>query len=527
MQTGIPALLGLGALFVGWVLTFVLPQIRYVAWGVLALGAILVLIAFVLDYRRVGGALASRRGKFSTGTTLMVSVFVGIILLVNAISIGNYHRFDVTGLSQYTLTSQTRDVLANLDQEVEVIKFFVPNDSTGGGNYATSLLEEYQNFTDKLKVKTVDPDEHPDQARQYGIDQYLAAFSGAYGVPAQVVAFTGESGRRFVGLEIILSGAEHGFTSAILEVTGTVQKRVYFVTGHNESSIHDTAPGGYSSAREGLLDNLYQVAQLDILAADAIPDDAAVLLLAAPSPDKPLIPREVELIQRYLITGGRMMILANPDSPPGLNDIVSPWGITLEVGTVVDPSSYTAPNLTSPSVPRTRNSFGLSTTYFPGATAVIPRQDMPEGFPVAIEPLVWTSPDGWLEKDYDPDVEPQFDDGADVEGPLAMGVLAYMVTANEEGEAVMAPAGTRLVVMGDSDFASNKHFFNGNNSDLFLNSVEYLTAGEELISIDRKFLQTRRLIIGPEAGRFITISSIGLLPLLVLLAGVYIWWRRR
>jgi len=527
MQTGILALLGLGALFVGWILTFVLPQIRYVAWGVLALGAILVLVAFVLDYRRVGGALASRRGKFSTGTTVMVSVFVGIILLVNAISIGNYHRFDVTGLSQYTLTSQTRDVLANLDQEVEVVKFFVPNDSTGGGSYATSLLEEYQNFTDKLKVKTVDPDEHPDQARQYGIDRYLAAFASAYGMPAQVVAFTGESGRRFVGLELIMAGAENAFTSAILEVTGTVQKTVYFVTGHNESSIYETAPNGYSSAREGLLDNLYRVAQLDILAADAIPEDAAVLILVAPSPDLPLVAREIELIQWYLVSGGRMIVLANPDSPPELNDILFPWGITLGAGTIVDPSSHTAPNLTSPSVPRTRNFFGLSTTYFPGATAVIPRQDMPEGTPLAIEPLVWTSPDSWLEKDYDPNVEPQFDEGTDLEGALAVGALAYMVTLDEEGETVMAPEGTQMVIMGDSDFASNKHFFNGNNSDLFLNSVEYLTAGKELISIDRKFLQTRRLIIGPEAGRFITISSIGLLPLLVLIAGVYIWWRRR
>jgi len=85
----------------------------------------------------------------------------------------------------------------------------------------------------------------------------------------------------------------------------------------------------------------------------------------------------------------------------------------------------------------------------------------------------------------------------------------------------------RLVIIGDADFATNTHYYNGNNSDLFLNSVSWLTEETELISIRHNVLPFRRLIVGSEAATFINYSSIGLLPVLILIVGGIIWWRRR
>jgi ABC-type uncharacterized transport system involved in gliding motility auxiliary subunit len=87
--------------------------------------------------------------------------------------------------------------------------------------------------------------------------------------------------------------------------------------------------------------------------------------------------------------------------------------------------------------------------------------------------------------------------------------------------------GSRQVLIGDSDFAANGHFRNGNNSALFLTALNWLTAGKEIISVDRKVLVTRRLLLNPEQARFIHVSSIGLLPLLLIAVGGYVWWRRR
>ena len=510
--SGLIAVLGLLTLLVGLTIMIVLPSIRYAAWAILALGVILLGTAFILEFRQVSRALTGRRGRLGVGTTVMVSIFIGITLLVNAISVGNYQRFDFTGLAQFTLTSQTKDVLSKLETPVQTLCFFVPADPYGVTTYARSLLTEYQNYTDHLSVEFIDPDEHPDQARQYGITQY------------QTVVFESQNRHRLVLPQEIVEQAEHAFTSAILEVTGIVQKKVYFLTGHGESNIKSTASNGYSRARIGLLDNLYQVETLDLIYAPSIPEDCAALIIAAPQ--KSLTSSEIKIIEHYLESDGRALFLINPDPPPEIKQLLSPWGVEIEDGIVIDQESYVAPNKDIPLVTRERNMLALPEIYFPGATATIPQEEADEN--IELLPLVWTSKDSWLEKDFDPLEEPEFDEEIDRKGPLALGVLSTTIPLGEaEEESPEVAKGTILIVIGDSDFASNEHFYNGSNGDLFLNAVNLLAAGIEIISIERKVLPFRRLVAGPEVATFINYSSIGLLPVVVLIVGGIIWWRRR
>jgi len=540
--SGLIAVLGLLALLVGLVVMLLLPSIRLAASGILLLGIILLSIAFIMDFRRVGHALTGRRGRFSTGTTVMASTFIGIILLVNAISIGNYQRFDFTGVAQFTLTSKTKEVLSELKTPVKALAFFVPSFSTSDDpyniaailySYGTSMLTEYKNNADKLSVEIIDPDEHPDQARQYGITQY------------QTVVFETEKGRRLVPLAQFVKydaqgtptgiEAEHAFTSAIMEVSGIVQKKVYFLTGHGESSINSN----YSYAKESLQDNLYEVGTLDLMFTPSIPDDCATLIIAGTQ--GPIPPEELEIIEQYLESSGKALFLVNPNSPKEIRQLLSNLEIEIGDGIVIDPSSYVSPSIDSPSVSSTRNAFGLSTIYFPGATAVIPYPEYAptstmttggemspivwksESSQIQMYRLIWTSNDSWLEMNFNPLEEPRFDEGTDRKGVLALGFLIFTPPSGENAE----EQGTTLIVIGDSDFASNQHLYNGNNSDLFLNSINLLTEGKELVSIERKVLPFRRLVVGPEATVFINYSSISLLPLLVLVTGVIIWWRRR
>jgi ABC-type uncharacterized transport system involved in gliding motility auxiliary subunit len=517
--------LGLLALLIGLVVLILAKELKYAAWSIMVLGVFLLAIAFVLDFRRVSSAVTGRRGRFSTGSTVMVFVFIGITLMVNTISIGNYHEFDTTALSQFTLTSKTKDVLAQLNMPVKAICFFTPSNPYQTDTYATYLLEEYQKYTDKLTIETVDPDAKPETARQYNIDTY------------STIVFESENNRRMVYPDEILQQAEFAFTSAILEVTGTVQKKIYFLTGHNEPSID----GDYMYVCNGLRDNLYKVESLDLMVAGAIPQDCTALIIAAPQ--TPLNSFEFDIIKNYLENDGWVMILTNPGSSPDIKELVSEWWVNIEDGTIIDPSAYISPNKDTPIVPRTQNYFGsyLSDTYFPGAAAITPQKDYPDD--VYLLPIVYTSSASWIEKNFDPEEEPEFNEGTDVKGPLAIGVFITIIppeetegqttqnenipgeTTKEETNAeVMEP---RLIVFGDSDFASNAHCYNGDNGNLFLNSIELLTTGKELISIEHKVLSYRSMVIGPEETSFIQISSIGLLPLLVLIGGGIIWWRRR
>ena len=81
--------------------------------------------------------------------------------------------------------------------------------------------------------------------------------------------------------------------------------------------------------------------------------------------------------------------------------------------------------------------------------------------------------------------------------------------------------------MGDSDFATNQHFRNVDNSGMFLTMINRLGAGEEVFSVDRKVLPVRRLVLSPEEARFLHVSSVGLIPLLLIVAAAILWWRRR
>lgn len=545
--SGLLSLLGLATLLIGLIIMVVLPDIRYAAWAILALGMLLMAAAVIVDFRRVSGAIGGRRGRFSTGTTVMTSIFIGITLLANAISIGNYHRFDATGLAQFTLTSQTKDVLAKLATPIRITAFFVPNDPLGVDSYIQNLLKEYQNYTTRLSVKEIDPDANPDQATKYGISMY------------STVVFESDKGRRLVSPQEIVQTstdqqgnprvtgieAEHAFTSAILEVTGVVQKKLYFLTGHDETSINSN----YSAVTQELRNNLFKVDTLDLLVTRKVPDDAAALIIAGPQ--KPLSGDEIIMVESYLINGGWAMILINPDPSPDLSLLLAPWGINLASGTLIDPSSSLASSLTSTIVPRLRNVFGLTGIYFPGATALLPQSDyrpqvtpgssndapvqivwMSDNSSIGMLSLARTSENSWLERSFDPGKAPVFDQATDLKGPLDIAFLIKLLPPiDSNGKPTGAVPPTRLVIVGDSDFAANQNFYNGGNSgdngDFFLSLVKELTAGKELISIQRKVLPFRRLIVGPDVTRFIDYSSIALLPLLVLAVGAIIWWRRR
>ncbi len=505
MSAALLAVLGVTSLVVATALGFVLPEARAVTWTILACGTGLLAAALVLDLRR-DRSIVSGRGLFGIGATLRVSLFLGIVLLANAISVSTYHRFDFTGLANFTLSAQTKDFLGKLDQPVEVVSFFSPGPATPVANFAASLLAEYHNYTSDLVLRSVDPQISPDQARQYGIDS-TAALLGA-------VVFSGKDGqRRVIGPQII-GGAEYAFTSAIMEVTGARQPRIYFVTGHGEPDLN----ADYDSVRQALRDDLFDVATLDLADASSVPGDAALVVIAGPRRDPSAA--ELEKLQTYLKNGGRLLVLLDPNPPPGLRQFLKTWWIDVEDGTIVEPDKHVYPNEDVALVTKDRDNFGLDETYFPGATAVIPQEDVPAN--VDTGALVWTTPQAWLDRDFAPGKPPVLDAGSERKGPLAIGAFLSV----RPGAEASGPQ-SRLIVIGDSDFAANAHFNNGQNGSLFLDAVGWLTSDAKIVSIDRKVIASRRLLLGPEQARFVQLSSIALLPLLLVVGGGLAWWRRR
>jgi ABC-type uncharacterized transport system involved in gliding motility auxiliary subunit len=110
---------------------------------------------------------------------------------------------------------------------------------------------------------------------------------------------------------------------------------------------------------------------------------------------------------------------------------------------------------------------------------------------------------------------------------LAVQALGTVEESQESVERSDSGEVTTFIVLGDSDFASNRFFSAYSNADLFLNSVNWLAKDYSLISIRPKPYAFRELVVLPYEFDIIRYSSWFLLPAVVALLGLLIWWRRR
>jgi len=108
---------------------------------------------------------------------------------------------------------------------------------------------------------------------------------------------------------------------------------------------------------------------------------------------------------------------------------------------------------------------------------------------------------------------------------------------NKKGPLTIAAAGTyntgkensqgRFVVVGSSSWLSNGFIsFNGNN-DLALNAINWLSSDEDLISIRPKEREDRRITLTHAQLSWVRVTSQFLLPAIVVIAGIGVWWKRR
>jgi hypothetical protein len=153
----------------------------------------------------------------------------------------------------------------------------------------------------------------------------------------------------------------------------------------------------------------------------------------------------------------------------------------------------------------------------------------------ALAPIVRTGEASWAERDLDRLLtkgEAEFTEGTDLKGPVSLAVagsvqLGAAPPPPAEGEAAAEPKTARLVVIGDSDFASNQLIGEFRNRDLFVNSVNWLLGDVEAISVRPGQARASRLQLTSEQFLEIRYLALFVMPELIALLGVIAWWQRR
>jgi ABC-type uncharacterized transport system involved in gliding motility auxiliary subunit len=319
---------------------------------------------------------------------------------------------------------------------------------------------------------------------------------------------------------------EEGFTNALIRVSRDERKVVYVLEGHGEHRIDEADQGGYSHVKESLEREGFEVKTLAILKEGRIPQDAAVVVIGGPQ--RMFVEGEKEAIRQYLQNQGQLLFMMDPQDRTGLDDLLAEWGLTLGDEMIVDAS----PNLMLLGFDAS-NSLVMSytgheivkdlrlATLFPVSRPVL--FSPPAGQEVDYQPLAKTSPESWGETDFSIR-EVRFDPVRDRKGPLDIAAALEFRKA-EEGESAGAMA--RVVVIGDSDFATNGFFNFSGNSDFFLSAIHWLAEEKDLISIRPKESKASPLILTQTQGRIFFYIPIIVLPGVVIVTGVTIWRKRK
>ena len=547
---------------IGLIVALFLRDIQSTGIILISVGAISLIISTIFNLSKIKKILISSKGAYGANTLFILIGVIIISLIINSvIYVSNkngitpsWFRSDLTASKEYGLSNQAFNAIQNLNENLEIF-LFLRNDSSKDAlsiKRTEDLLSEFSRNSNnyELTFKHIDPDLDPNLSSSLNIEKYLS------GRDLPVLVFRLEESQRLahiVGGDPNLSidvFNEKDVISGMLISSQVKRKRVFFLSGHEERDINnvDRSSNSLGQAKITLERDNYDVSSITtdelsrILLNFSLSNELdlfpAAIIISDPSDD--LLESEKNVLKEYITLGGNIMMLMEPDSPRGYTEMLSGWGIISGEGTLVDRISYVAPNLEFlqikdsnlqiPDHPITHN---FDVIYFPGSKFIgmsLSNEEIPitdEGIPyVKAEPIAYTTISSWEEKSKEI-IEFNNDD---ISGPLPV-ALAVEIISEIKGapkkEANGSYTMSKLLISGDTDFASNRFIFSAKNEDLFANSVNWLTSDVELISIRPKEKVFRELVLTKDERNFVRWSGWIFLPALSLSLGIYNWWRRR
>ena len=500
------------------------------AWGALALRA------------ELGAMIRRRRVEIALYTVGLI----GVLIALAYISVRYPFRFDLTEAGRHSLSEQTVTMLKRLEKPVHIVFFHDP--------LMRQTVELYELIAAQSALVTVelyDPMLNPAQARRRNVQ-----FAGTAVMQSEDRTLQ------------VHGGSETDIANGILRVTQGAKQRVCFLDGHGEPDpfsieAHDHLEGGaghthglgaqyvlherhgMAKARHALETMHYTVKKVSLMRHTDGLSGCAVLVVAGPK--VPLLQTELAAVRVYLAAGGNAFFMLDPFVRSGLEPVIREYGVVLDDTIVIDKTNHFWADVSSPAVTsynRHQVTRDLPLTFYPGVRSLSPTPERVPG--AAVTPLVNASKNSYGETTPD---RAEFADGSDLPGPHTLMVIVNRRPVTS-GDAAAIPLGrqddrttdrigskggasgpltdrSRIAVVGDSDFATNSFFHILGNGNLFLNTVHYLAAQENLIGIEPRTYDQPRINLTNRQMKGTLFISVVLLPALLAVVGIAVWWKQR
>lgn len=453
--------------------------------------------------------IKARQTKYVAYATTYILIVVAVVVIANVLADRYNKSYDATSNKRYSLSDQTAKIVKGLKQNTTITYF---NQSTRFRD-GRDLLDEYANLSPKVHIAYVDPDKEPEVAREAGIRNLGTA-----------VVQIGDK------KEVAKDMTEEGITGAFIRDLKNTTRTVCFVQGSGEHQLDDSDREGLSHFKDLLGKDDYETKSVDLLTKAEVPSECTSLVVAGPTRDyeQP----EVDAIKQYVEDGGRALFMLDPPLKLGqeeiadndaLTNLLASWGVTVQKDLILDLNPIGQIAGLGPQV-------ALVTNY---ATQPIVNDMRGEatGLPLSRSIEIKNTDKTTVEKMFDssgtslatnnlssPKVN--VNDPKNTKGPLTLAAAGTYNTGKENSQG-------RFVVVGSSSWAANRFInFNG-NSDLALNTINWLASDEDLISIRPKQQEDRRITMTSAQMNWVVITSQFLLPGIVVIGGIAMWWKRR
>jgi hypothetical protein len=495
--------------------------------------------------------------RLQIGLNVLVQLILIFFLVsaVNWIGFRHYKRWDVSRDQKYALSDKTKRFLNTIKGKVRITVFFSP--STPISADVSSLLTEYQYAAKgKIDIENIDPQRNLSRAKEL-FDKYKVVSDESLlvidyegrnkTVKASEMAEIDQSGMAFgEGPRVTAFKGEQAITSAMIDLVEGKKNTIGYVTGHKEPSITDPSPlamldqqqqaGSPISLLKTFIENEnIKFQELNLFNEPQIPAEIKTVMILGPQYD--LSDREIKLLHDFWNKQGRILLLIDPSAKtPKLNVFLNELGVKVnddrlmafvrtgieELALIRDVQARFLGN--SPVTKRLADVRGL---FFGGTSSITLQPERVRAANIRLQPLIEAEKGYFAETDYNTTDQAKLQADAKKAGtaPLTIGVSIEKGGSADERVQMNS---SRMVVVSNATFVQNNALTQDQQAlDFVSASANWLLSREQLIGIAPKIPQTLTFSLNEDALRSLRWMILVLMPLVFVVLGTAVWWKRR
>ncbi len=480
----------------------------------------------------------SRSLKYGSNSLILIAAVIGIAVLANVLvspavmkQIINKDSLsiDLTPNKLFTLGEQTDEIVGSLNKEVKVYALYTEDrvKSDPQLQEIDEIVKQYKKYS-QIKLEYIDIEKNPGFVAQIDpsglqdiqTDDFVFSSGNKIKKVSRSDLFVTQFDPNTFQEYLVGSSAEQNFTGAIKYVSSDVTPVVYFLEGHDEKKLDQE----YVTVSQFLFRNNYDVKTLNLTLQGQVPEDAEIIIAAAPQKD--ISPVERDLIDQFLKKGGNAVFafdpIANNLELSNFEEVLNKYNISLNYDIVKETDEARHVKNRPYDIVPTVQKNSVNEAINPDQLAMI----MPESRSINILKnanndinvlsLVKAS-DKAVGEAIDPSK------GNNTSGALD---LAAAVEIKQDGDS------SKIIVMGNGSFMTDSTIaeygtYSSGGIYFFLNAVNWLQDKTDEEVIAPKSYNRPQIMMQQSTSNIIALTTVVLLPLLILGAGGYIWMRRR